>query len=259
MSVVVALMGLVFVAVGGYFVYRGGRELRTVYHIFRNDPRPIRDVDGYTGPVEVEGRAMVDDGAGTVTAPFTGRECLAYTFEVEELRSSGKHSNWHTLDEGTDGVSFLVEDDTGGVSVEPAGADLRLSRDRITVSPGEQPPEPIRSYITATDDVEAQDTTLDLVLTELSIGNRQRFTERRLDVGKSVYVYGQASRGETPEWGSQRVDAVIGDGPDAPVFVISDTCDRGTALRYAFGGTSQCLVGAAFLAIGVFLVLIGLG
>lgn len=259
MSVVAVLMGLVFVAIGGYFLYRGGSDLRTVYHILSNDPLPIGDLDGFTGPVEIEGRAMVDDGVGTVTAPFTGRECLAYTYEAEELQSSGKRSSWRTLDEGSDGVSFVVEGNTSEVPVDPTGADLRLSPDRTTVSAGEHPPEPIASYIDATEDVDAQDGSLDLVLTELNLGNRQRFTERRLDVGESVYVFGESTRGETPEWGSPRVDATIGDGPDAPVFVISDTSERKTAWRYGVGGFSQSVFGAAFLAAGVVLLLIGMG
>jgi hypothetical protein len=72
-----------------------------------------------------------------------------------------------------------------------------------------------------------------LLVTEVNVGNRQRFTERRLDVGEDVYVYGQARRGPSAEWGSNLVDALVGDGNGTPVSVIADTDERSTACRIA--------------------------
>ncbi|MBV0924693.1 E3 ubiquitin ligase family protein [Halomicroarcula limicola] len=229
------LVALGFAAVAAYLLYTGGRELTTVYHVLRDDPVEVRTLHGHTGPVEIEGTAVEGD-EGTVTAPFTGSPCLAYTYEVEELRSSGKSESWHTLDEGMGGVDFVVDDGTGRVRVDPSGADVRLEDHTVTVPPGTELPDRLAEYVAATDAVDAQDRTVNLLVTEINVGNKQRFTERRLDVGESVYVYGQARRGPAVEWGSNLVDALVGDGNGTPVFVISDTSERGTAWRIARGG-----------------------
>jgi len=252
------LFGLVLLAVGGYLLVGGGRELRTVFHVLRNDPVPIRELDGYTGPVEITGTAVPDDDAGTVTAPFTGSECLAYTYEVEELRSSGKHSNWETLDQGQAGVDFVVDDGTDRVRVNPDGADVRFESHSVTVPPGTELPDRLAAYVERTPGVDAQDGTVNLLVTELSVGNRQRFTERRLDAGEQVYVYGLARRGPAAEWGSNLVDAVVGDGDGTPVFVISDTSERGTAWRIARGGIWRAALGALVAGFGLVFLLSGL-
>jgi hypothetical protein len=241
------LVALAVLGGAGYLLYTGGRELRAVSHVLANDPVPVRDLHGRAGPVEIEGTAAAGADGGTVTAPFSGTECLAYAYEVEELRSSGKHSSWHTLDEGRDAVGFVLEDDTGRVRVDPTGADLRLEPHAARVSPGDELPDHLARYLASSEAVERQDATVNLLVTELNVGNEQRFTERRLDVGEPVYVYGEARSGPAAEWGSDLVDAVVEDGPAAPVFVVSDTDERGTAWRFARVGLVRVGLGLALL------------
>lgn len=242
------LFALVFAGVGVYLLVSGVRQLRPVYHILRDDPRSIRSLDGYTGPVEITGTAVAGDD-GTVTAPFTGSECLAYTYEVQELRSSGKNSHWKTLDAGQDGVDFVVDDGTDRVRVDPTGADVHLGEHTVTVPPGTELPDRLARYVAATEAVEAQDRTVNLLVTELSVGNEQRFIERRLDVGERAYVYGAARQGPAPEWGSNLVDAVVDAGESTPVFVISDTTERGTAWRIAREGLVRAAFGLVFTVV----------
>jgi hypothetical protein len=246
--VLAQLLALGALGVGVYLLIAGGRQLRTVYHILRNDPVPVRDLHGHRGPVEIEGSAVESDD-GTVTAPFTGSPCLAYTYEVEELRSSGKNQSWQTLDTGMGGVDFVVDDGTGRVRVDPSGADIHLESHSVTVPAGTELPDRLAQYVESTDAVEKQTRTVDIVITKLAVGNKQRFTERRLDVGEDVYVYGQATAGPTAEWGSNLVDALVGDGDGTPVFVISDTDERGTAWRIA--RTSIWRIGAGIGMVGI--------
>jgi hypothetical protein len=241
------LVALGVLAVGGYLCYVGGRRLTTVYHILRNDPLPVRDLHGHRGPVEIEGRAAEGDD-GTVEAPFTGARCLAYTYEVEELRQSGKSQSWETLDTGMSGVDFVVDDGTGRVVVDPDGADIHLESHSVSIPPHTELPERIARYVAENETVDPQDRVIDLKITQLEVGNKQRFTERRLDVGETVYVYGQATRGPSVEWGSNLVDALVGDGNGTPVFVISDTDERGTAWRIARGGLWRAGLGVVFVA-----------
>jgi len=249
------LVAIVFLIIGGFVLLRGGRELRTVFHILRNDPVPVRSLDGHSGPVEITGTAVADEDAGTVTAPFTGKRCLAYTYEVEEYRSSGKHSSWETLDEGQAGVDFIIDDGGARVRVNPDGADVRFESQSVTVSPGTELPERLADYVERTEGVEAQNGSVNLLVTEISLGNKQRFTERRLDVGEDVYVYGQAMRGPASEWGSNLVDAVVGDGDGTPVFVISDTSERGTARRIGRGAIAETVFGLVAVLVGAAVLL----
>jgi len=245
--------GLVFVLVGTLALGYGLWHLRPVYHILTNDPIAVRDLVTHTGPAEVEGRARPTDEGSTVTAPFSDIECLACTYEAEELRSSGKNNYWKTLDEGAVAVPFLVEDETGSARVDPAGATLKFDEQVVTVPGGEEPPASIAQYINRTEDIETQhDETVNLVVTELSVGNDQRFVERRLDVEESVYVYGDVERAPAGEWGSSLVDARLTRG-QTETMVVSDTSERGTAWRLARRPLLFVLVGVVALLPGLFL------
>jgi hypothetical protein len=155
-----------------------------------------------------------------------------------------------------DGVDFVVDDGTGRVLVNPDGADIHLESHSVTVPAGTELPDRLADYVAATDAVDPQDRTVNLLVTELNVGNRQRFTERRLDVGEDVYVYGLARKGPAVEWGSNLVDVLVGDGAATPVFVISDTDERGTAWRIARGGLWRVGLSIGLLAV---VVLVGLG
>lgn len=229
-STVFALFAVVFVIPGVYILYRGVSGLRTVYYILTNDPISVRECASRTGPVEIEGTATDDDGQ-TVTAPFTDTDCLAYEYEAQEYRSSGKSSSWKTVDEGDTAVSFLVDDETGTVRVDPTGADLQFESHTLKVDGGDEPPKRIAQYISATDDIDSQNKTANLIIAEFDYGRDQRFIERRLDISEDVYVYGEVNRVPSGEWRRGLVDGIISDGDQTPVFVISDTSERETAWR----------------------------
>lgn len=241
-----------FLVVAGYFLYLGGKELRATYHVFTNDTVPIRDLRGYSGPAVIEGAAVPRSESNVVTAPFTGTECLAYTYEFEEL-SDG----WATLDEGADHVAFFVEDETGRVRVDPRDADLRLDGEERTVPPRRELPEEIAAFVESSESIERQGTSGNSIAAEL-IGNDRRFTEGRLDIGETVYVYGEARSYADAGRGGDRVDAAVRDGPDVPGFVVSDSTQRGTAWRFAKRGLSRLAYGVAFLLGPLVFVLLNL-
>jgi len=248
-SVFVLWLSLAVAGVGLLVCWRAYREVRKVYHILANDPVPVRELPQRSGPVEVQGTAGRAEDHGTVHTPFTQSNCLAFEYETQEYRSSGKSSHWKTLDEGSAWVPFLVEDDTGLVRVDPDGAELHFEEQSVTLDGGQEPPERIADYIAETDDVDPQDGSIDLVVTELDYGNDQRFIERRLDVGEDVYVYGNVGPAPGGEWGSRLVDAVVRDGPDLPAFVISDGSERETAWRIGKGALGWTLAGLALVVL----------
>ena len=248
-------LGFLLVLFGGASLAYGAWRLRPVYHILTNDPIAVRDLVYHSGPAEIEGTAVPTDSGTTVRAPFTDTACLAYEYEVQEYRSSGQSSYWETLEEGESAAQFLVEDDTGTVQVDPADAELHFDSHTTEVPRGEEPPESIARYINQSEAVDAQhDRSLDLVVTELTIGNDQRFVERRLDVDESVHVYGDVERAPAGEWGSGLVDALLTRGEEAGILVISDTSERGTAWRLAKGPLFWTVAGVGLLAPGVTLL-----
>lgn len=247
-TVVVALGLLV---AGFAALSRASSDLRPVYSILRNDPVPVRDLVYHSGPAEIEGTAEGDEKG--VKAPFTGKTCLAYEYEVQELRSSGKSSHWKTLDEGGAAAPFLVADDTGTVQVDGRAAELHLEATSLRLDPGEEPPARIAEYLQESEDVDPQDRTIDLVVTELNVGNDQKFIERRLDIGESVHVYGHVERAPAGEWGSGVVDALLTAGADTPL-VVSDTSERGAAWRMLKSRLLWPAVGITLVGVGTFLL-----
>lgn len=202
-----AILGLAAL-IAAVLVLYGARELRLASQVLRSRPDSVLDATG-GGPVELRGRA--EPAGKALRAPFTGTPCLAYEYEVEEERSTKNGTTWRAIDSGDRYVPFLLDDGSGKILVEPPGASVRLSRDaHITVEGGTEPPERIARYIEATEDVDCQNTALDLRLFELKTGTDRRFTERRLDVGEEVHVLGTARYDTTVSRTSGQVNAAVG-------------------------------------------------
>jgi hypothetical protein len=248
---VTAAAGLGLLVLGFAAFFRAASDLRPVYRILRNNPIPVRDLVYHSGPAEIEGTAEGDEKG--VKAPFTGKTCLAYEYEVQELRSSGKSSHWKTLDEGGAAAPFLVADDTGTVQVDGPAASLHLEATSLRLDPGEEPPARIAEYLRESEEVEPQDRTIDLVVTELNVGNDQKFIERRLDIGESVHVYGHVDSAPAGEWGSGVVDALLTAGEDT-ALVVSDTSERGAAWRLLKTRLLWPAVGITLVGVGAYLL-----
>ena len=254
-SVLILAAGLGLFALGLGAVYRGLQELSPAYHILRDEPRSVQDLVYHSGPAEIEGVARGDEKG--VKAPFSGTVCLAYEYEVKELQSSGKSSHWETLDEGYAAAPFLVEDETGSVQVDGRVAELHLEEHSLRLKPGEKPPSRVAEYIQENEDVDAQDGSLDLVVTELNFGNDQQFIERRLDIDESVHVYGHVKRTNAREWGSGIVDALLTRSERTPL-IVSDTTERGAAWRIIKRRLLWPVGGLVLLGLGLYILVLGL-
>ncbi len=64
-------------------------------------------------------------GARTLAAPISGRPCYVYQTSIWQQEPNGKRQ-WKNVAEETGHVTFLVEDETGQLLVEPSGAELDL-------------------------------------------------------------------------------------------------------------------------------------
>lgn len=246
----VVLVG-VAVILGCVMLWYGGRELLLSYRIVTNRPTDVMSLgDGES--VEVEGTAHPENGV--LTSPFTGTECLAYEYEVEEERNSKNGRSWRTIDSGRNHTAFRVEDETASALVDPRAADFRFSAERsIDVRGGTKPPERVQEFIRRNGDVGSEERRLDLTLFELNTGKDRKYVERRLDPGESVHILGEARYDASAGNDAGEVNLVIGYGDDER-FLISDTNERGSARRVAWKGLPYVIAGLLFFAIGGFIL-----
>lgn len=100
----------------------------------RKKKKLIEDIPTSTVRGIAMGLAEVKGKAGTFQKPLTSyfakAECVFYHYKVEEYRSSGKSGRWVTIAEYRSPEPFYLEDETGKVLVNPAGAECHLRTDR---------------------------------------------------------------------------------------------------------------------------------
>lgn len=241
-ALLVALLGLVAVA----FLADGVRHGRRAYRVYRNDPVDVASAANASGVVEVEG--TVESHEVTLVAPFTGTECVACRYEVEEYTSSGKSSHWESVYAGGARRPFVLADDTGRLLVDPEGASLALDEeDAIRVDAGDRPPERVRRWIGETPAVDSEEGRWDLGPLSVATGNDRRYVERRLDPGERVHVYGVT---EYRRWSDEggTVNAVLR-GEGAPFFRITDGSEREAVRRLATPALFRLVAAAVCAAV----------
>jgi hypothetical protein len=203
-----------------------------------------------------------EDGR-TVEAPFSGRSAVAMAYQVLEEESSGlwwlgfpfgTMTHFEPIDGGAVANSFLLDDGSGQVRVDPGGATFRLEPDTtIGVAGGETPPDRIRRYIDSNDDVDDEDVSVNLGVVDWGVGTDRRYVERRLEPGDEVLVCG-ATRDARGAVGA--VPATIGGGQP---FLLADTDRRGLARRLLVGGPFAVLLSLALFAVGIALYAFAFG
>jgi hypothetical protein len=85
--------------------------------------------------VRVVGRARA--ASEPMLAPLTGRACVYYKVVVDHRTDVGSNyyvRGWRPFVEEERGAPFVIDDGTGAVSVDPAGAELALDFDRRTTT-----------------------------------------------------------------------------------------------------------------------------
>lgn len=234
---------------GGIYAFLSGFSYLHRRHLIVNTPTAkVRSLS--LGVAEVFGEVVQDDTV--LKSPFSGEDCVAYKYEVEEYRQQGKSKSWVTIDEGRRGTNFLVDDGTGQVTVDPRGAWLRIpDENTITVDGGVTPPEPIQQFIDANARVGPEDKNLDLKLFKLPMGNKRRYTEQFVRTGDEVYVFGKALSMPGVSSSVNAENIVISRDRSTPLFMISDRDED--ELVGSFGRKALVRVGG-----GIALILSGL-
>jgi hypothetical protein len=118
-DVLLAGVGLV----AGVVFFLRGFGLWRRKRLIENTPRSkVRSLA--LGRVELHGKAL--PGAA-LEAPVSGLPCVFFAYRIEEERGSGKNRRWHVLLKGDSSEQpFFLEDETGRIRVDAAGADVEV-------------------------------------------------------------------------------------------------------------------------------------
>jgi hypothetical protein len=170
------------------------------------------------GLVEVFGQVVPSKGA-VLKSPFTNKDCVYYTYEIEEYRRSGKSSRWVTIKKGSEGVHFFLKDETGLVLVEPRGAEIEIKSDYVFESrSGKDPPQQVKDFL------KKNKMSFEGLF---GINRTMRFTESEICPSDNVYILGDASDNPYVEEATAKSnvdDIMICKGSDT--FYISDTSEK---------------------------------
>jgi len=219
---VLILFGMAFF--GGFMFVSGFSEYQR-FQLVRGTPTSkVRSMA--MGMVEIVGQAV--DAGELLASPVTGEDCLFYKYKVEEYQQNGDDKDWVTIDEGVEGTSFYVQDDTGSVLVDPRGADLRVEQDQnVHVDGAESPPPPIQQFIDRNTELDSEDTAMELGPVSLDTGNDRRYTEWFVTPGEQVYVMGEAMDRPSFEGSAQNEENIIVTADeDTSWFTISDSSEK---------------------------------
>jgi hypothetical protein len=118
------LLSAVAIAGGLYLFMRGFRLLARKRLVLNTPASKIRSAS--LGLVEVNGRAA---GPYSLPAPITGSPCYLYRTIVWRQDEESKSHEWKKVAEESLNVFFFLDDGTGQLLVNPAGADLDLHCD----------------------------------------------------------------------------------------------------------------------------------
>ena len=240
MATVGGIVGLVFAGVVGLpIVVASLLQLRNSLDVGGTEWQDVVDLDG--GYAKLQARAV--EAEGTVTAPLSGRECLAVETAIQRYRdksSSQPGRNMAWIDDHTvvDAVPFDVEDPTGSVSVEPTGADWSLETDyEHLVAEGEAPTGPHAEFV-ANHDVYFFDDE------GVSEAHELKFVERRVEPGDEIAVFGPCD-----DSGIERQIQAEDGRFVSKLFSMAD--DRDDLTQTASTGVVSLLFGLVFVAGGL--------
>lgn len=160
-----------------FFGFRWFRQKRLIENTPTSKVRSIA-----MGFVELFGSAIVFKEV--LKSPFTGKDCVYYFYEIQELRSSGKHSRWVTVAKGSEGRQFFLKDDTGKVLVDPANAKVDIPADNeFGSSWGKDPPKQAIEFM------RSKHLSFESLF---GINKSMRFTEKFIEPGDKLFILGTA-------------------------------------------------------------------
>lgn len=156
--------------------WSGWRTHRNVLLARTIEDHPTATIRGaHQGYVELEGigKYFDDDPAN---APLSKKPCVWFRYRVERRKDDG---NWEHIESGTSGETFMLDDGTGRIVIDPDGAEVVTKVKESWTSSGMAMGSP-----------ESLRFARRLGVPGALRGDTYRFTEERLLPGKPLYVLG---------------------------------------------------------------------
>ncbi|MCX6814536.1 MAG: GIDE domain-containing protein [Candidatus Aenigmarchaeota archaeon] len=168
------------------------------------------------GLVEVYGEVV---SIKTLKSPFSGKECVYYKYQIEELRSSGKSSHWATIRKEERCEPFRLRDETGEILVDCTGANVDIKLDnRFESGIGHKPPNQVYDFL---------DRNGIAYKGLLGIGKHMRYTEWFIEPKEKVYVMGTASDNPNVKLTAKGMEnVIIRKGQNEGTFYVSDKSEK---------------------------------
>lgn len=262
----------VVVAFGALFWYAGAAEhvgrARRLLGARAFDPARVDD-DGL-----VAVRGVVRPADGTLEAPGTGEDCVAYELETQALRTEYVHDDdqrrrmkrdddedwdawtwrWSTDEGEAERVPFRVETDDGQVAVDPDDAELDLPTRSVEGSSG------LHRWLYTAHPLTGRAHLPKRLLRKLPLASTltpsrpEREVERALAPGDAVTVLGAVDRPD--DAGPEVVAAVAPDDEAQPVEVTPRTRRR-LLLGSAWSATTGSLAGLVVFGFAAVMVVVG--
>ncbi len=237
---------------GAFSFFRGFKLLRDKRLIENTPTSKCRSVA--LGLAEVTGTAQ-----GTLTVPslITNMPCFCSQVRVERYVKRDKNSGWEKVHEEDLTIPFHVQDDTGSVRVDPAGAELNIkcefeySTDSGTGALLGMTLERMGKASLSTGMIPGKFMSF-CSARGVGFHGRMRFFERNLSPGDTVYVLGSAEEVKGVEDEHDRV--IFRKGKHHPWYVIAEASEKEllsqmgkSTLLHIFGGAALALVCLGFL------------
>ena len=211
-QVVVTFFTLLLLVIGSLFLYYAVKEFYRTLGLALSRPITAAEVASASGAVELEGTAQPLDDSDD-------GETIAYKRERKKKETSrdsdgNKEVNWKTISSSEGASPFRLADETGSVAVDPDGANL----------------------------------SIDMDLTNST--SRRRTYRGSITPDDTVHIYGQKQSADDVEDPPGDAAFFVGDGDGK--FLISDTTQFRTVVRYLFSGIKYFVF--ALVALGFALV-----
>ena len=230
------VVGSGFIALGLAIAWYGLRPLTVVPSVLRatvRDPSEVTNTGSF-----VVCRGIANESNESLTAPFTGEQCLGFEFEVTERQPFGIGTPWfHAhLDDGVATHPFTVDGPADRLDVVPSAKRFTLDTDStvITVGTSETPSERIQQFIQLRDELEPVAKWMRSIP---GLGTR-RYVERRIDPGEEYIIGGMTER-------RQGEIILAGD------LVITDRSPRQFAAARLRRAVFPTVIALTFVAVGL--------
>lgn len=238
------IIGAVLLLLGVILTLSNVKNWKRRQRIISTPTTPIAHAPG-NALVEIKGRALPGE-QGVVQAPFSGRHAVWTRITVQELRSSGRRSYWHTLVSEVEERIFFIDDGSGQLGrVMPASANVVLDKQSIASSGTFNDAAPhLESFLRARG---LQSTSF------LGLNKSMRYEEEIIAPGDPVYALGPSRREPGPPVSdgyrmvpSSQLVMFAGMGPDFELLLTNKTEEQLTShLLWGF------VTGLVLTALGV--------